>query len=121
MLLTSFRSAARRAHRATPRVLRIAAFTLFAVIAVHATAAGVRPVKNRVAPQYPDIARHLKIEGTVVVQAVVDPAGKVTDAKAVSGSKILSYAAEEAVRKWTFVPAPDQSTENVEIRFALTQ
>jgi len=84
-------------------------------------AEGIRAVKSRVAPLYPELARHLKIEGIVVVQAVVDPAGKVTDVKAVTGSKVLSYAAEEAVRKWTFVPAPDKSTENVEIKFALTQ
>jgi TonB family protein len=121
MLISPLRSAIRRTRRATPRLLRVAVFTLFAVIALHATAAGLRAVKNRVAPLYPDIAKHLKIEGTVVVAAVVDPTGKVTDAKAVSGSKVLSYAAEEAVRKWTFVPAPDQSTENVEIKFALTQ
>ena len=121
MLISPLRSAVRRVQRATPRLLRVAAFALFAALALHANAAGVRAVKSRVAPLYPDLARHLKIEGTVVIEAVVDPAGKVTDAKAVSGSKVLSYAAEEAVRKWTFVLAPDQSTENVEIKFALTQ
>jgi len=59
--------------------------------------------------------------GTVVVEAVVDPAGKVIEVKAVSGSKVLSYAAEEAVRKWTFVPAPEKSTETVDIKFALAE
>ena len=120
MFVNSFRSAACRAYRAMPHLFRIAAFALFAVFALHA-AAGDRAVKSRVAPLYPDIARHLKIEGTVVVEAVVDPAGKVTGVKAVTGSKVLSFAAEEAVRKWTFVPAPEQSTENVEIKFALKE
>jgi TonB family protein len=114
-------STVRLVQRTTLRLLRIASFALFVALALHATAASVRPVKTRVPPIYPDLAKHLRIEGTVVVEAVVDPAGKVTDAKAVTGSKVLSYAAEEAVRKWTFVPAPDQSTENVEIKFALTQ
>ena len=115
------RSAARRVQRAAPRLFRIAACILFAALALHAAAAGGRAVKSRVAPLYPDLARHLKIEGTVVVEAVVDPAGKVIEVKAVTGSKVLSYAAEEAVRKWTFVPAPAQSTENVEIKFALRE
>lgn len=113
--------ATRRVKGAAPRLLRIAVFALFAALAVHAAAAGDRAVKNRVAPFYPDLAKHLKIEGTVIVEAVVDPAGKVTDVKAVTGSKVLSYAAEEAVRKWTFVAAPEKSTENVEIRFSLGQ
>jgi len=119
MLTSPLRSAAHRLQRATTHLLRIAAFALFAALALHAAAAADRAVKSRVAPAYPDLARHLKIEGTVVVEAVVDPAGKVTEAKAVTGSKVLSYAAEEAVRKWTFVPAPEKSTETVEIKFSL--
>jgi TonB family protein len=118
---TSPHSTVRSVQRATLRLVRIAAFGLFAVLALHASAATARAVKSRVAPLYPDLARHLRIEGTVVVEAVVDPTGKVTDVKAVTGSKVLSYAAEEAVRKWIFVPASDKSTENVEIKFALTQ
>ncbi|MGA2652350.1 MAG: energy transducer TonB [Terracidiphilus sp.] len=121
MLKSPLRSAARRVQGATPRFLRIAAFAFFAALVLYAAAAGNRGVKSRVTPQYPELARHLKIEGTVVVEAVVDPAGKVTDVKAVTGSKVLAYAAEEAVRKWTFVPAPEKSTENVEIKFALGQ
>ena len=121
LLICSVGFAIRRVQRTTARLLRIATFVLFAALALHAAAAGNRSVKSRVAPQYPDLARHLKIEGTVVVEAVVDPNGKVVDAKAVTGSKVLSYAAEEAVRKWVFVAAPDKSTESVEIRFALAQ
>jgi len=37
----------------------------------------------------------------------------------VSGNHALSPAAEDAVRKWRFLPAPDQSTVTVDINFAL--
>jgi TonB family protein len=121
MLSSSFRSAARRLQLATTLLLKIAAFGLFASLALQASAAGDRPIKSRVAPVYPDLAKHLRIGGIVVVEAVVDPAGKVIEVKAISGSKVLSYAAEEAVRKWTFAPAPEKSTESVDIKFALAE
>ena len=121
MLSSPLRSAARRLPSITTLLLRIATCTLVATLALHAAAAGDRAIKTRVAPLYPDLARHLRIAGTVVVEAVVDPAGKVIEVKAVSGSKVLSYAAEEAVRKWTFVAAPEKSTETVDIKFALAE
>jgi TonB family protein len=51
----------------------------------------------------------------------VNPDGKVTDVKTLSGNHMLSIAAEDAVRKWRFVPASGQSTVNVSISFALAQ
>jgi TonB family protein len=90
-------------------------------MAIPARAADERGVKSRVAPVYPEIARRMRISGVVTVQATVDPDGKVTDAKAVSGNRALSPAAEDAVRKWRFVPADATSTVTVEITFALSQ
>jgi outer membrane biosynthesis protein TonB len=51
----------------------------------------------------------------------VDPDGAVVDTKAVSGNHMLSVAAEEAVRKWRFVPAAAQSTVEVTVNFAVAQ
>jgi TonB family protein len=78
-----------------------------------------RAVKSRVAPIYPEIAKRMKITGEVKVEATVDADGKVTDAKAVSGSKTLSPAAEEAVRKWKFVPGADVSHVDVTVKFEI--
>jgi len=121
MLSSSLRSAAHRLQSTTTHLLRIAIFALLAALALHAAAAGDRTIKSRVAPVYPDVAKRLKIDGLVVIEAVVDPNGKVVDVKTISGNKALSYAAEEAVRKWTFAPEPEKSTERVDIRFALAQ
>jgi len=96
-----------------------AALALLLALTFPAFAADARPVKSRVAPIYPEIAKRLRIEGLVRVEATVDPEGKVIDAKAVSGNHALSPAAEDAVRKWRFLPAPDQSTVTVDINFAL--
>jgi TonB family protein len=102
-------------------LFQAAALALLLAMAMPGRAADNRAVKSRVAPAYPEIAKRMRISGVVTVQATVDPDGKVTDAKAISGNRALSPAAEEAVRQWKFVPADAQSTVNVEVTFALSQ
>jgi TonB family protein len=107
-----------RARRVATRFLQVAAFSMLAGLAIHAKAADSREVHSRVAPVYPEVARRMKIGGVVKVEAIVDPGGKVKDAKALNGNHILSPAAEEAVRRWTFEPADTQSTVDVEVNFS---
>jgi len=90
-------------------------------IAATAHASSDRPVKSRIAPNYPELAKRLKITGTVKLEATVDAAGKVTAVKTVSGSKALSQAAEDAVSKWKFAAGSETSTEEVEVNFAFSQ
>ncbi|MEX0324727.1 MAG: energy transducer TonB [Puniceicoccaceae bacterium] len=57
-------------------------------------------------PEYPEIARIKNIEGTVIVEALVDEEGRVFAADVVqSVCKDLDKAALEAVSQWTFDPA----------------
>jgi TonB family protein len=97
-----------------------AAWALMGVLAIPGNAS-VRAVKSKVPPVYPEIARRMKITGVVKVEATVDADGKVTDVKTLSGSRTLSTAAEEAVRKWKFAPAGAASTEDVDVNFAMAQ
>jgi TonB family protein len=80
-----------------------------------------RAVKQRVAPSYPEIAKRMHVSGMVRIAATVAPDGSVTATKAVSGNRMLSSAAEDAVHKWKFVAGPDESTVEVEINFAAAQ
>jgi TonB family protein len=98
---------------------KTAVFALLLALAVPVRASDERAVKQRVPPVYPELAKRMKITGEVTVQATVDPDGKVTDAKAVSGSKTLSLAAEDAVRKWKFVPGADVSHVDVSVKFEM--
>ena len=59
------------------------------------------------APAYPPAASAARVEGQVTVQAVVDPAGKVVSARAVSGPPELRDAATEAVQRWRYSPLLD--------------
>lgn len=57
------------------------------------------------APEYPAAAREAKIQGTVMVKALVDWNGSVRDAVVTQGVPELNDAALASVRTWTFKPA----------------
>jgi TonB family protein len=76
-----------------------------------------RKVKNKVAPTYPELARRMNISGTVKVLVVVAPNGELKDSKVVGGNPILVNAAMDALKKWKFEPAAEESTGTVEFKF----
>jgi protein TonB len=57
------------------------------------------------APSYPPTASAQRIQGDVVVDALVDVTGKVTATKVISGQPLLQQAAMNAVRAWKYEPA----------------
>jgi len=76
-----------------------------------------RHVEKRVPPIYPEIAKRMRISGIVHVEATVAPDGSVTAAKATTGNKMLTPAAEDAVKRWKFVPGDGQSTVGIDVNF----
>lgn len=61
-------------------------------------------VEHSVAPNYPLLAKQMKVQGAVVLQALIDKGGKIQSLRVVSGPAILAAAAEEAVKQWRFKP-----------------
>ncbi|MEI9973615.1 MAG: energy transducer TonB [Ignavibacteriota bacterium] len=53
-------------------------------------------------PEYPPVARQLKVEGTVELNATVGEDGTVEKADVLSGNPILAKAAQETLKKWRF-------------------
>jgi|SRR5208282_4480071 len=76
-----------------------------------------RKTKTRVAPVYPELARRMNITGSVKVRVIVAANGSVKSASLVGGHPVLANAALDAVKKWHFEVAPQESTEIVEFRF----
>ena len=62
------------------------------------------PLTARIAGAYPAEARQSGVEGEVIIDVVVDPTGKPTALKVVSGPAPLRPAALESVRKWQYRP-----------------
>jgi TonB family protein len=100
-------------HKTARLALPVLACLLFALPG-HADE---RRVEKRVPPVYPEIAKRMRIAGIVHVEATVSPDGSVTAAKAITGNKMLSGAAEDAVKHWKFVPGDAQSTVGIDINF----
>jgi protein TonB len=79
---------------------------------------------SSVPPVYPPIARAQRIEGNVVLDALVDESGQVVESKVVIGHQLLQSAAQQALRNWKYRPArlngePISIRTRVTIRFNL--
>jgi len=80
-----------------------------------------RKAKVKVAPVYPELARHMSITGVVKIEITVSANGSVKSAKVIGGHPVLAAAALDAVKKWRYEAAPQESTGMVEFRFDPTQ
>jgi len=77
-----------------------------------------------VSPIYPDQARFQRIEGAVVLQAIVGEDGNLHDVEVVSGNPMLASAAKHAVAKWRYASyhlngMPVSMRTNITIQFKL--
>jgi len=59
---------------------------------------------HRVAPAYPAQARQMRLEGTVILAAMVMEDGTVRDVKVVEGAPVLAQSAVDAVKRWRYKP-----------------
>jgi protein TonB len=79
-----------------------------------------------VRPAYPDIARNARVEGTVILESVLDTSGNVTQLRVVRSVPLLDQAALDAVRRWKYTPTvyggrPVSVLMTITIRFTLNQ
>ena len=59
---------------------------------------------TKVQPLYPEDARQARIQGQVVLHALIDKHGKIKELTVVSGHPMLVPAAMKAVKKWRYKP-----------------
>ena len=79
----------------------------------------VQVLSHPVEPNYPLLAKEMKVQGSVVLQVVISREGTIQDLRVVSGPTILANAAMEAVRQWRFKPYI-QNGEAVETEARIT-
>lgn len=75
-------------------------------------------------PVYPELARRARIEGVVVLEAVIGAEGAVRSIRRISGHPLLTEAAIQAVSAWLFEPPrlngdPVEMVMVVDVRFTL--
>lgn len=61
-------------------------------------------VSAPVKPGYPMLARQMKVQGSVILLAMIGRDGLIQDLRILSGPPILATAAREAVKQWHFKP-----------------
>ena len=66
---------------------------------------------------YPELARKMNVTGIVKVQVVIAANGVVKSTKLVGGHPLLVEPSLEAVKKWKYEPANEETTETVEFKF----
>jgi periplasmic protein TonB len=59
---------------------------------------------RKVIPEYPPIARNIRLEGEVVLQATISKTGTIENLRVVSGPPLLQQAAIDAVKQWQYLP-----------------
>ena len=68
-------------------------------------------------PEYPELARQMKVTGKVKIETTIAADGHVTNTRVVGGSPLLVTAATDAIKKWRFDPAAKETTEVIEFEF----
>ena len=80
---------------------------------------------RKVQPAYPSLARSARIQGMVVLQAVISKEGTIENLKVLTGHPMLVSAAVYAVRQWRYRPyilnhEPVEVETQITVNFSLT-
>ncbi|HMH06476.1 MAG TPA: TonB family protein [Terriglobales bacterium] len=86
---------------------------------VHLSPGAAEILSRPVEPNYPLLAKQMKVQGAVVLEALIGRDGNIQDLHILSGPAILSAAAREAVKQWRFKPYL-QSGQAVETEARIT-
>lgn len=68
------------------------------------TTDAMKSAVSKAQPEYPTMARQLKLEGSVEVEAHINADGTVGTIRAKTGNAVLVNAAITAVQRWRFTP-----------------
>lgn len=79
---------------------------------------------RKVNPTYPPLARQARIQGVVLLQALISKEGNITNLQLISGHPMLAPAAIEAVKQWKYKPyllngEPVEVETQVQVNFTL--
>jgi len=84
------------------------------------------PSKTKnVTPEYPAIAQSARVQGVVIMEAIIGPDGHVQDARILRSIPLLDQAALDALKQWEFTPtllngAPVPVIMTVTVQFSLS-
>ena len=83
------------------------------------TQTSTRKLKSSTPPEYPELARKMKIEGMARVLLTVSSDGSVVKVKELGGNPVLVDALSQAAHKWKYETADHESEIEVRYEFVL--
>jgi protein TonB len=80
---------------------------------------------KKVQPEYPALAKQARVQGSVVLKAIIGKSGKIENLQVISGHPMLTASALQAVRQWQYKPyilngQPVEVETNITVNFSLT-
>ena len=92
---------------------------------MHLSPNATQVVTRSVEPDYPMLAKQMKVQGSVILQALIGRTGTIEDLRVVSGPSILSAAAMQAVKQWRFRPyylsgEPVETQARITVNFTIS-
>ncbi len=80
----------------------------------------------QIKPVYPPLAKQARIQGVVILEAVIGKDGAVSEIKVINGHPLLQQAAIDAVSQWKYKPTllngePVEVVTTVTVNFAFQQ
>ena len=94
-----------------------AAILLSAIAAASATGQEARKSISKPTPRYPEVAKRLNLVGTVKVEILIGPDGKIKNANVLGGHPILANSTLEALKEWKYEPSKTESTATLTFDF----
>ena len=81
---------------------------------------------RRVEPAYPSIAKIARVQGEVLIRAIISTEGRIEQAQVVNGSPLLAKAALEAIQQWRYRPyllndRPVEVETEITVNFVLSR
>ena len=76
-----------------------------------------RKVLSNPEPVFPELAKRLRLTGTVKATLVIGADGLVKDVQIHGGHPVLIDAVQSAVKKWKYAPASSETTAQLEFNF----
>jgi len=88
------------------------------------SSASITAPQQTVDATYPLLGQHTRVQGSVVLQAVVGADGTIEDLRVISGPSVLTTAAQQAVRQWRFKPylqngQPVETKARITVNFSI--
>jgi len=90
---------------------------LLCLAALGTSAQEVRKVIDQPRPRYPEVAKTLRLSGTVKVQVTIGTDGQIKETKVLGGHPIFVDVTLDTLKKWRYAPGPAETTAQLEFNF----